>query len=233
MRIGARPRLEPGLTLDIRGGRHPLLMEALGWGNPASGHDPVVPLDLALPEGARVLVISGPNAGGKSVALKGVGTFCMLAQCGWDVPAREDTTLPLAMKRVLGERRGPVVANYSTSLLVDDVARLFDCPVYRAPVGEANVAGAMLEHECIIGGEGNGGVIDLRVGPIRDSLVAIALVLQLMTETGKKISQLVREIGGYYMHKSKFAAEQNSQGVVLSFSGWSKALLRGQVYKTA
>jgi len=92
---GSRPRLEPGLTLDIRGGRHPLLMEALGWGNPASGHDPVVPLDLALPEGARVLVISGPNAGGKSVALKGVGTFCMLAQCGWDVPAREDTTLPL------------------------------------------------------------------------------------------------------------------------------------------
>jgi phosphomannomutase len=66
----------------------------------------------------------------------------------------------------------------------------------------------MLEHNCIIGGEGNGGVIDLRVGPIRDSLVAIVLVLQLMAETGKTVSQLAGEITGYYMSKEKFAAEQ-------------------------
>ncbi|MHC4242403.1 MAG: phosphoglucosamine mutase, partial [Planctomycetota bacterium] len=59
----------------------------------------------------------------------------------------------------------------------------------------------------IIGGEGNGGVIDLRVGPIRDSLVGIALVLQLMAETDKTISQLVDEIGGYYMSKDKFTAD--------------------------
>jgi phosphomannomutase len=65
----------------------------------------------------------------------------------------------------------------------------------------------MIEHNCIIGGEGNGGVIDLRVGPIRDSLVGIGLVLQLMAETGKSISQLVQEIGGYSMHKDKFAAD--------------------------
>jgi DNA mismatch repair protein MutS2 len=69
-------------------------MEALGGGDPAAGRDAVVPLDLALPAGARALVISGPNAGGKSVALKTVGIFTMLAQSGWDVPAREGTTLP-------------------------------------------------------------------------------------------------------------------------------------------
>jgi phosphomannomutase len=74
-------------------------------------------------------------------------------------------------------------------------------------VGEANVANAMIEHNCIVGGEGNGGVIDLRVGPIRDSLVGIGLVLQLMAETGKSVSQLVQEIGGYSMHKDKFAAD--------------------------
>ena len=91
--------------------------------------------------------------------------------------------------------------------MIDDVARRFGGSVIRTPVGEANVANAMIEHNCIIGGEGNGGVIDLRVGPIRDSLVGMALVLQLMAETGKTISQLVREIGGYCMHKDKFTAD--------------------------
>ena len=47
----------------------------------------------------------------------------------------------------------------------------------------------------------------MRVGPIRDSLVAMALVLQLMAETGKTASQLVQEIGGYVMQKDKFAAD--------------------------
>jgi phosphomannomutase len=60
----------------------------------------------------------------------------------------------------------------------------------------------------VIGGEGNGGVIDLRVGPIRDSLVAIGLVLGLMAKTGKTVSQLVEEIGGYYMSKDKFVADK-------------------------
>jgi phosphomannomutase len=66
----------------------------------------------------------------------------------------------------------------------------------------------MLEHNCVIGGEGNGGVIDLRVGPIRDSLVGIGLVLGLMAKAGKTVSQLVEEIGGYYMSKDKFVADK-------------------------
>jgi len=90
--------------------------------------------------------------------------------------------------------------------MINDIAEKAGCQVIRTAVGEANVAAAMLEHNCVIGGEGSGGVIDLRVSPIRDSLVAIALVLQLMAETGKTVSQLVREIGGYYMSKDKFAA---------------------------
>jgi len=73
----------------------------------------------------------------------------------------------------------------------------------------------MIEQGCVIGGEGNGGVIDLRVGPIRDSLVGMALVLQLMAETGKSVSGLVREIGGYSMHKDKFAADaQQAQRIM-------------------
>ena len=64
----------------------------------------------------------------------------------------------------------------------------------------------MVEHGCIIGGEGNGGVIDLRVGPVRDSLVGMVLVLGLMSDTGKAISELTDEVGGYHMEKVKFKA---------------------------
>ncbi len=99
---GQRPTLSEVGELRVCGGRHPLLTAALGEGDPAAGRDLVVPLDLELPSDARVLVISGPNAGGKSVALKSVAVFCLLAQCGWDVPAREDTVLPL-ITRVLAD----------------------------------------------------------------------------------------------------------------------------------
>lgn len=119
----------------------------------------------------------------------------------------EEYTLALAAKCVYSGRSGTAAANLSTSRMIDDVAASAGGRVIRTPVGEANVANAMLENDCVIGGEGNGGVIDLRVGPIRDSLVAMALVLQLMVETGQTISQLVRQIGGYVMVKDKFAAD--------------------------
>ncbi|MBU8870817.1 MAG: Smr/MutS family protein [Gemmatimonadales bacterium] len=89
-----RPELDEGGQLRVCGGRHPLLIEALGGGDHVSGREKVIPLDLELAPEARALVISGPNAGGKSVAMKSVGVFCLLAQCGWDIPAREDTRLP-------------------------------------------------------------------------------------------------------------------------------------------
>jgi phosphomannomutase len=71
-------------------------------------------------------------------------------------------------------------------------------------VGEATVAGKMMDVNAVIGGEGNGGLIDLRVGPVRDSFLAIAMTLDLMTRTGKTISQLVAELPRYAMLKTKF-----------------------------
>jgi phosphomannomutase len=127
----------------------------------------------------------------------------------------EEYSLALAAKYIFSKKNGIAAANLSTSRMIDDIAAQAGGKVIRTAVGEANVAGAMLDHNCIIGGEGNGGVIDLRVGPIRDSLVGIALVLQLMAETGKKISQLVKEIGHYYMVKEKFAVLPGQTGQIL------------------
>ncbi len=131
----------------------------------------------------------------------------------------EEYTLALAAKYVYSVRPGTAAANLSTSRMIDDVAKAAGGRVIRTPVGEANVASAMLANDCVIGGEGNGGVIDLRVGPIRDSLVAMALVLQLMAETGRTVSQLVQEIGSYSMHKDKFAADASQAARIIE---WTK-----------
>ncbi|UCE99818.1 MAG: phosphoglucosamine mutase [Planctomycetota bacterium] len=130
----------------------------------------------------------------------------------------EEYTLALAAKCVFRKKTGKAATNLSTSRMLDDIAEKAGSQVVRTAVGEANVAAAMLEHNCIIGGEGNGGVIDLRVGPIRDSLVAIAFVLQLMAETSKTVSQLVGEIGGYYMRKDKFVADESQAGQILNLA---------------
>lgn len=116
----------------------------------------------------------------------------------------EEYSLALCAKFVLGRTPGPVAANLSTSRMIDDIAAAVGCKVYRTPVGEANVAARMLEKACIFGGEGNGGVIDPRVVPVRDSLVGMALMLNALTASGKTLSQLVAEVPRYEMIKTKF-----------------------------
>ncbi|QOJ15535.1 MAG: phosphoglucosamine mutase [Planctomycetia bacterium] len=121
----------------------------------------------------------------------------------------EEYTLALAVQFVLSQRRGPVAANLSTSRMIDDLAARAEVPVLRTPVGEAHVARAMMQAGAVIGGEGNGGVIDLRISPVRDSILSIALVLQLMARTGRSVSALVAELPRYAMIKQKFAADRD------------------------
>jgi phosphomannomutase len=90
--------------------------------------------------------------------------------------------------------------------MIDDLAARFGGRVVRTPVGEAHVADAMLQTGAVIGGEGNGGVIDPRLGPVRDSFVAMALLLELLAQTQKTVSELVAEIPAYVMLKKKFPA---------------------------
>lgn len=117
----------------------------------------------------------------------------------------EEYTLALSVWSVLERRRGPVAANLSTSRMIDDLAARFAVPVHRTPVGEAHVARAILAHRCVLGGEGNGGVIDPRISLVRDSLSAISHILQLMASRGKPLGELVAEIRPYVMLKEKLA----------------------------
>jgi phosphomannomutase len=116
----------------------------------------------------------------------------------------EEYSLALCAKYILSKKPGVTVANLSTSRMLDDIAAQTGSRVLRTPVGEANVVQTMIREGSIIGGEGNGGVIDPRIVPGRDSLVGMAYVLALMASTGKTISQLVAEIPRYEIVKSKF-----------------------------
>jgi len=127
----------------------------------------------------------------------------------------EEYTLGLAARHVFSKRTGRGATNLSTSRMIDDIAAAYGGEVIRTAVGEANVAEAMIKNDCIIGGEGNGGVIDLRVGPVRDSLVGMALVLGLMADTGKSVGALADEIGDYYMDKAKFEANKEEAKLVV------------------
>jgi len=78
------PRL--GDVVDIKGASHPVLLERLGKS--------CIPLDIRIPAGKTGLIISGPNAGGKTVALKTLGLLVMMAKSGLAVPAREGSVIP-------------------------------------------------------------------------------------------------------------------------------------------
>ncbi len=77
------PQISTDGSLELADARHPVLDHALRRAGGAS-----VPISLALDAQHNVLVISGPNAGGKTVALKTVGLIALMAQMGFHVPAR-------------------------------------------------------------------------------------------------------------------------------------------------
>ncbi len=82
------PKFENRTVVDWREARHPLLYLTFQKQGKS-----VVPLGLELNTSRRILIISGPNAGGKSVSLKTVGLIQYMYQCGLLVPMREDSTM--------------------------------------------------------------------------------------------------------------------------------------------
>jgi phosphomannomutase len=85
----------------------------------------------------------------------------------------------------------------------EDTCRRYGVPFLRSRVGEANVVELMCAQNAVLGGEGNGGVIDPRVGYVRDSFVGMALVLDAMAARDAKLSQLVGTLPRYHIQKEK------------------------------
>lgn len=85
---GIEPEVQAAPVIDWISSRHPLLWLAL-----KKQDKPVAPLDITLTRDRHILIISGPNAGGKSVCLKTVGLLQYMLQCGLSVPMSERSTV--------------------------------------------------------------------------------------------------------------------------------------------
>ncbi len=137
----------------------------------------------------------------------------------------EEYTLAMAMDEVLASDPGPVCVNLSTSRMNEDVAKKYGVVCSRAKVGEINVSLQMIENGCVIGGEGNGGVILPALHYGRDSLVAVALVLSWMAHHQSGPEKYVAENPRYAMPKKKFALGTKPVSAILpevqkEFADW-------------
>lgn len=138
----------------------------------------------------------------------------------------EEYTLALAAEFLLARRPGPLVVNLSTSRMNEDVAHRHGCAFYRSSVGEANVADAMLAQGAVLGGEGNGGVMDPRIGLVRDPFVGLALVLGLLAQRQETLSSLVAKLPHYAIVKDKIPLDRDAMPSFLKhleheFPGWT------------
>jgi DNA mismatch repair protein MutS2 len=88
---GIQPTLNTEGRVQMMAARHPLLVHAQKEGR----GDEVIPIDLQLDRGQRILVISGANTGGKTVALKTIGLLSLMAQSGLHIPAAADSEVNL------------------------------------------------------------------------------------------------------------------------------------------
>ncbi len=132
----------------------------------------------------------------------------------------EERSTVLAAYHVLKNKcRSPLVVNLSTTMAIEDVAKIFSVPVYRTPIGEANVLTGMEQYDSCIGGEGNGGVIYQPMHFGRDAVSAIALILELMSIEQKPLSEINKMVPTYSLKKEKVAfSPENFQDLIKKIS---------------
>jgi len=120
----------------------------------------------------------------------------------------ENREFALVARSLCVERKGVVVAPVSTSLVVEDVAAGLGCRVEYTPVGSIYVARRMLEligrgTPVVMGGEGNGGLIYPDHQFCRDGAMTAAMMVSIVSRSGKTLSELADSLPRYHMIKEK------------------------------
>ena len=112
---------------------------------------------------------------------------------------------------------GPAVRNLATTHMLDKVAKRFGETCYEVPVGFKYISAKMLEVDAIIGGESSGGLTVKGHINGKDGIYAAALLVEMIAVTGKKLSEIYRDIeaecGCIYMEERdyKFTEEKKKQ----------------------
>lgn len=115
----------------------------------------------------------------------------------------EEYTLVAVADYVLQHTPGNTTSNLSSTRALRDVTEKYGCNYTASAVGEVNVVTAMKATHCVIGGEGNGGVIYPASHYGRDALVGISLFLSHLAISGKKTSELRATYPPYFISKNK------------------------------
>ncbi len=87
------PQLCSEPVLDLKAARHPLLILKMISGEGPNAYHQVIPFDLRLGQDYKLMILSGPNTGGKTVLMKAVGLISLMALSGLPIPADEESTV--------------------------------------------------------------------------------------------------------------------------------------------
>ena len=115
----------------------------------------------------------------------------------------EEYTLVAVADYILSKKQGNTVSNLSSSRALRDVTEKHGGKYYASAVGEVNVVKQMKAVNAVIGGEGNGGIIDPELHYGRDSLIGVALFLTHLAYKQQKVSELRKTYPSYFMSKNK------------------------------
>ena len=115
----------------------------------------------------------------------------------------EEYTLVAVADYILSKQKGNTVSNLSSTRALKDVTEKHGGEYFASAVGEVNVVTMMKEVNAVIGGEGNGGIIDPQLHYGRDALVGIALFLTHLAQSGKTTAELLKTYPDYFMSKQK------------------------------
>ena len=123
----------------------------------------------------------------------------------------EEYTLVACADYVLSKKSGNTVSNMSSTRALRDVTEKHGGSYFSSAVGEVNVVTKMKEVDAVIGGEGNGGIIDPQLHYGRDSLIGTALFLSLLSGLELSVSELKKTYPEYFMSKGKIELEPSME----------------------
>jgi phosphomannomutase len=121
----------------------------------------------------------------------------------------EEYSLPLAALPRLRRRPGPVVTSFSTSGMVEALARAYGQRVVRGPVGESQIVDLGRAEGAVLAGEGSGGVAVLPLDVVYDGLLTLGLVLEEMATSGRSLATLAGGFPSLCMRKRELPCPPN------------------------
>lgn len=128
----------------------------------------------------------------------------------------EEYTLVAVADYILSHKKGNTVSNLSSTRALRDITEKHGGGYFASAVGEVNVVNKMKAVDAVIGGEGNGGIIDPELHYGRDALIGIALFLSHLAKFGKSIKELRNTYPNYIISKNKIelSADVNLKDVL-------------------